>query len=151
MLIDLFTKMGEKPPPYPTSNYTTSADYGMGAPPVGGVAAQPLGSGAPPPPPPGAVVTTAPGTTTVMMSNIVQTKRIFTKHPTAIICQHCNTSVVSQPRAEVGATTWLVAGFLILVGCWLGCCFIPFCIDDCKDIYHDCPNCHKVIDLHKPL
>jgi hypothetical protein len=41
-------------------------------------------------------------------------------------------------------------GFVMaLVGCWLGCCLIPFCVDDCKDTTHTCVNCQRVIGQKK--
>ena len=27
----------------------------------------------------------------------------------------------------------------------LGCCFIPFCIPDCKDVTHHCPHCRQML------
>ena len=135
--------MNEKPPPYPTltTTYSTPADYGMNSQP----------GSVPPPPPPAGVATMTTTTTTGHTVVAMQPKRIFSRHPASVVCQHCGVNVVTRPRAEVGTVTWLAAGFLILVGCWLGCCLIPFCIDECKDIYHDCPNCQRTVEVYKPL
>jgi len=134
------------PPPYTTTHpdvtsnpqtvYNSYPNYGM--------------QGKQMPPAPMGTVPTS-GTITTTYRYGVQPKRVFSKHPTSLICQHCNTPVVTKPRAEVGTFTWLLAGGLILVGLWLGCCIIPFFIDDCKDIYHDCPNCRNTIDVYKRM
>jgi len=34
--------------------------------------------------------------------------------------------------------------------CWI-CAFIPFCVDDCKDVIHTCPNCGVVLGCHRRL
>lgn len=57
-------------------------------------------------------------------------------------CRHTGpTNVVFDP----GCGTWLVCGALALVGCWMGCCLVPFCMDDCKDATHQCASCHRVV------
>ena len=81
----------------------------------------------------------------------IHPKRIFSRQPTSIVCVYCNSNVVTQPRAEIGAGTWLSSGFMILLGLWCGCCLIPFYFDEFKDVYHDCPNCRRTIDVVKPL
>ena len=114
----------------------------------------------PPPPPPappaskgGILITTNPGgvhaSTTV--TTIASSKKVFSKHPASLTCQHCNAAVVTRTRAETGTITWVSAGAMVLFGLWLGCCLIPFCIDDLKDTVHECPNCNRVIDVYKPL
>ena len=35
--------------------------------------------------------------------------------------------------------------------CVIGCCFIPFCIDDMKDVTHTCPNCRTVLGIYRRL
>ena len=110
-----------------------------------------------PPPPVPVFVATAPvssaplvvGSTTAVYT--VQPRRIVSRHPTSVVCPHCNTEVVTQPRAEVGLITWAIAGVLILMGLVLGCCLIPFFVDECKDCYHDCPNCRRTIEVYKPM
>eukprot|EP01117_Protostelium_nocturnum_P009300 TRINITY_DN3331_c0_g1_i1.p1 TRINITY_DN3331_c0_g1~~TRINITY_DN3331_c0_g1_i1.p1 ORF type:complete len:141 (-),score=30.51 TRINITY_DN3331_c0_g1_i1:102-524(-) len=61
------------------------------------------------------------------------------------VCQFCNANVVTRVNYDSGLLTWLACGGLCLVGCWLGCCFIPFCVDGCKDVVHTCPNCNKLV------
>ena len=69
------------------------------------------------------------------------------------------TSVEGEPLSEGGcvalgrcsrtfAVIWDVHS-LCCVGCDLGCCFIPFCINDLKDANHDCPNCGSRIGTKK--
>ncbi|XP_076814014.1 lipopolysaccharide-induced tumor necrosis factor-alpha factor homolog [Clavelina lepadiformis] len=133
-------QMGNPYPAGPQAQYNTANEYGI-----------PKQGAVPPPPPPG-YVSTAPGpmgNATVIVTQ--QPRRIFSKFPTNTVCPHCNATVITRPRAEVGTVTWAAAGILILLGCWLGCCIIPFCIDECKDIFHDCPNCQHTIDIYRPL
>ena len=127
------------PPPYTpqAAVYTTKSSYGV--------------NGKQMPPPPQAITASVSGGVTTAYLYGVQPKRVFSRHPTSLICQHCNASVVTKPRAEVGAFTWLIAGGMVFVGLWLGCCIIPFFIDECKDIYHECPKCNKLIDVYKRL
>ena len=46
-----------------------------------------------------------------------------------------------------GAGNWVGCGAMCLFGCWLGCQFIPFCLDDLKDSVHRCPHCNAVIGV----
>jgi lipopolysaccharide-induced tumor necrosis factor-alpha factor len=73
------------------------------------------------------------------------------EYPVQTTCGHCHASVTTSTMYETGTLTWLVAGILILVGCWLGCCLIPFCVDGCKDVIHSCPNCHQIIGRYKRI
>uniref|UniRef100_A0A668AUM6 LITAF domain-containing protein n=1 Tax=Myripristis murdjan TaxID=586833 RepID=A0A668AUM6_9TELE len=35
--------------------------------------------------------------------------------------------------------------------CAAGCCLIPFCMDNCKNITHRCPKCRSTIHTIKKL
>ena len=69
----------------------------------------------------------------------------FNKYPAQIQCPSCHNAVTTQVTPVNGLLTWLACGGACLFGCWLGCCLIPFCIDDLKDFEHRCPNCHSVV------
>ena len=53
-------------------------------------------------------------------------------------CPTHGTPSHTNPVAEPGLGTWLLCLGLCFIGCDLGCCFIPFCVDDAKDIQHPC-------------
>ena len=75
---------------------------------------------------------------TVIVQN---TPVYFGRHSVQITCPTHGTPSQTVTSAEVGLGTWLICLGLCCVGCDLGCCFIPFCVDDCKDIKHTCSNC----------
>ena len=51
----------------------------------------------------------------------------FGRHPVQATCPHCNHTGVTNTNYEVGLGTWAICCGLCLVGCDLGCCFIPLC------------------------
>lgn len=57
-------------------------------------------------------------------------------------CHVCRKCVEKGSRLEVGATNWAVAGLLCSLGCYFGCCLIPFCIDSFKDEVEYCLECN---------
>lgn len=52
--------------------------------------------------------------------------------PVQCICPNCHQSIVTTVEHKSGWLVWLICLVLILLGFWLGCCLIPFCIDDLK-------------------
>ncbi|XP_060603756.1 lipopolysaccharide-induced tumor necrosis factor-alpha factor homolog isoform X8 [Ruditapes philippinarum] len=67
----------------------------------------------------------------------------FRESPVRIKCQFCQADVVTSTFYETGTLTWVACFVIAIVGCWIGCCLIPFCMDACKDVVHQCPNCHQ--------
>eukprot|EP00178_Gracilaria_changii_P010259 TRINITY_DN29892_c0_g1_i1.p1 TRINITY_DN29892_c0_g1~~TRINITY_DN29892_c0_g1_i1.p1 ORF type:complete len:144 (-),score=6.57 TRINITY_DN29892_c0_g1_i1:103-471(-) len=75
----------------------------------------------------------------------------FTSAPARVQCQICGTEQVTIVEKRNGLLTWGSAAALCLFGLSLGCCLIPFCLDECKDTVHICSNCHREIGLHAAL
>lgn len=57
---------------------------------------------------------------------------IPSEYPVRCICSSCGHTIVTRLEKQNGLLTWLIVGTLVLLGCWLGCCLIPFCVDGCK-------------------
>ncbi|XP_071100087.1 lipopolysaccharide-induced tumor necrosis factor-alpha factor homolog [Haliotis cracherodii] len=150
---------GYSDPAHPTAGYGPAqpgyapAQPGYGAPQPGYGAPQP-GYGAPPPaygaPPPGYAQT---NTTVVMAqpSTVLLHPARLGEAPVQLQCPRCNAQVVSSTYYETGSLTWLAAGIICIVGCWAGCCLIPFCVDGTKDVIHQCPNCKSQIGAYRRL
>ncbi|XP_078614769.1 lipopolysaccharide-induced tumor necrosis factor-alpha factor homolog [Branchiostoma floridae x Branchiostoma japonicum] len=73
--------------------------------------------------------------------------------PVSLTCPSCNQNVLTTVQYETGTFSWLMVGAVFLFGfafplVWLGCCFIPLCIKDCKDAKHTCPNCKTYLGTH---
>ncbi|KAM9792645.1 LITAF domain-containing protein-like [Neosynchiropus ocellatus] len=85
---------------------------------------------------------------------IQTTSQVVMVQPTnasgAMVCPFCHTSVVTNTRYISGALTWLICAIVGIFLCW-PCCLIPFCVDSCKDVEHSCPNCQRVLHIHKQI
>ncbi|KAL4624452.1 hypothetical protein GN956_G17907 [Arapaima gigas] len=75
----------------------------------------------------------------------------FTNQPVQIQCPACMQLVVTRLEHSSGTATWLICAGLFIFGCAYGCCLIPFCMDDLKDVTHYCPNCNSVLGVYKRL
>ncbi|XP_078659861.1 lipopolysaccharide-induced tumor necrosis factor-alpha factor homolog [Branchiostoma floridae x Branchiostoma belcheri] len=107
---------------------------------------------APPPPPPGAQMSN----TTVVVSQpgaiVVAGQQQFSSHdPVTTTCTTCQAVVQTRVDHETGLITWAAAAGICLVGCDLGCCLIPFCVNQLKDARHSCPNCNTHLGTYKVI
>ena len=75
----------------------------------------------------------------------------FQRNPVQCVCPHCRSTVITRTEETTGVLAWIVCLILLLFGCWLGCCLIPFCISDLQNIQHHCPNCNAFIGEYRPL
>ena len=65
--------------------------------------------------------------------------------PIDMTCNHCGHHGLTHCNSRPSAIAWGSCILLCLVGCNLGCCCIPFCMDDCKDADHTCSACGREI------
>lgn len=68
----------------------------------------------------------------------------YSTMPRRIQCQFCRYEVVTGVSHETGLMTHLCALGLCFIGCW-PCCLLPYCMADCQDTVHVCPNCHQIV------
>uniref|UniRef100_A0A8D0GFK4 Lipopolysaccharide induced TNF factor n=1 Tax=Sphenodon punctatus TaxID=8508 RepID=A0A8D0GFK4_SPHPU len=102
----------------------------------------------PPPYPPQPV----PAPTPVAVQTVyMQAPVTFYDRPVQMCCPSCNKVMVTRLSHNAGALTWLSCGSLALLGCLMGCCLIPFCIDALQDVDHYCPNCKNLVGSYKRL
>ncbi|XP_062868387.1 cell death-inducing p53-target protein 1-like [Trichomycterus rosablanca] len=65
--------------------------------------------------------------------------------PSLTRCPHCEQHITTEVRTVVGNTTWLLCLVCTFIGCFVGCCLIPFCTNNFKDVAHKCPKCRSHI------
>ncbi|XP_077172140.1 lipopolysaccharide-induced tumor necrosis factor-alpha factor isoform X2 [Paroedura picta] len=125
--------------PYPVP-YPPPAGFGAGPPPK---------EGQTPPYPPQAATTVPPPVT--VQTVYVQSPLSFQDRPVQMCCPFCSKVIVTRLTHSAGTLTWLSCGSLCLLGCWVGCCLIPFCVDSLLDVDHYCPSCEALVGTYKRL
>mmetsp|Transcript_44481 Transcript_44481/g.71287 ORF Transcript_44481/g.71287 Transcript_44481/m.71287 type:complete len:97 (-) Transcript_44481:92-382(-) len=69
----------------------------------------------------------------------------FQEWPVRTECPHCGSLVLTVLQYDTGTLTWIMCCFLMFIGLFLGCCLVPFCLDNCKDVTHICPDCKREV------
>lgn len=71
-------------------------------------------------------------------------------HPVSVSCPYCKTFVTTQVCPQPGLLTWLMCSGMAMLGCIL-CCFLPFCVFECQDVEHFCPNCRRILGVYRRI
>jgi len=69
--------------------------------------------------------------------------------PMIVHCPACNQQITTKTQRHVGVGA--LGCTLGLVVCCPQICWLPFCIKDCHDLYHRCPDCGYTITQEKFL
>ena len=81
--------------------------------------------------------------------------RQFGQTPVPLRCPNCQKNVVTELVYESGAMVWIAVGIILLLALFvvvpLFLFWIPFLVDDFKDITHTCPNCRYVFGKYKRI
>ena len=84
-------------------------------------------------------------TTCPYCSSLVSLSEIYPKASITFLIIKFQT--ITRTQYVTGPFTWMVCGGIFLFVCCLGCCLIPFCCNDCKDVHHHCSNCGRLISV----
>ncbi|KAK8376101.1 hypothetical protein O3P69_008671 [Scylla paramamosain] len=68
---------------------------------------------------------------------------------THMICPHCHAEVDTTTKTSPSVVAWLSGFIICILGCWMGCCLIPCCMNDCMDVEHSCPHCNSFLGKYK--
>lgn len=66
-------------------------------------------------------------------------------------CETCKQYGPTKLEYDSGLATWMSCCGLSLIGCTLGCCLIPFCLNKTKDVRHRCSQCNMVLNRYERL
>lgn len=150
------------PPPYPGPDGAASGGYPPGYPPAAPTYQEPPkglqgysdptrpGGGysqtgyAPQPQQYGGGYTHA-STTVVVTQPTMAVVQMYREFSVRCQCPHCRAEVQTATYYETGTLTWVLCFVIFVVGCFMGCCLIPFCMDGAKDVVHTCPSCRQQI------
>mmetsp|Transcript_3790 Transcript_3790/g.10441 ORF Transcript_3790/g.10441 Transcript_3790/m.10441 type:complete len:118 (+) Transcript_3790:113-466(+) len=76
-------------------------------------------------------------------------QRLFPR-PTHITCPHCQADCLTRAESQgKSLAQWAGCCGLCLIGCWLGCCLIPFCVNDLGTFQHSCSSCGKFVGEYR--
>ncbi|XP_004208461.2 WD repeat-containing protein 87 [Hydra vulgaris] len=78
------------------------------------------------------------------------TESEFQKQAVMTLCEYCNYCILTKLEYHAGFHTCVWSGIICIATGFL-CGFIPFCINECKDVVHKCPNCNKVLGTYRRL
>ena len=114
---------------------------------------QPYPPAARPPPPPIDLYRYQPCPTNAISPVVLN--RQFGQTPVPLRCPICQKDVVTELVYESGTMVWIAVGIIFLLSLFviipLFFFWIPFLVDDFKDINHTCPNCCYVFGKYKRI
>ena len=82
-------------------------------------------------------------------TTVIITGSMFGPDPVQMTCRYCNQNVYTKVSPVPGLMAWILSGALCVFGCWLGCCLIPFCVQDCLDVEHRCSHCNNLLGTYQ--
>ncbi|XP_057605529.1 lITAF domain-containing protein [Hippopotamus amphibius kiboko] len=101
-----------------------------------------------PPPPPGLG---APPPSYVYPEPFTSAPRLLSPVSVRSVCPYCGNHIITVTTPVPGTLTWLLCTGIFMARCFMGCCFIPFCMDSLMDVRHTCPVCRQELSRYKRL
>ena len=75
----------------------------------------------------------------------------FAFTPAPFTCPHCGQQGVTSVEYQPGCLTYLLCAGTAFIGCWMGCCLLPFCINEVQDATHYCPHCSRGVGVRRRI
>ena len=95
-------------------------------------------------------VQTPPGQVLLQQTVVVNAMPLFNASPATMKCPYCKANITTRTQPKMGLLAWLVTGALCITGLWCYVC-IPCCVDDLKDVTHQCPSCNAILGAYKKI
>ncbi|XP_072798340.1 lITAF domain-containing protein isoform X5 [Vicugna pacos] len=86
-----------------------------------------------------------------LSEQLTRTPRVQSPVPVQSTCPYCGNHIITAITPVPGVLTWLLCTGILLSGCFLGCCLIPFYVDSLMDVIHLCPVCQQELFHYKRL
>ncbi|XP_064806585.1 uncharacterized protein LOC135523684 [Oncorhynchus masou masou] len=87
---------------------------------------------------------TTPPAAPEVPEDIVEVEKL-NSDPAIVQCPICEQVITTETYRKIGGAAWMLCLVSSMLGCVAGCCLIPFCLDNLKDVRHRCPECHSNI------
>lgn len=84
-------------------------------------------------------------------TTVIVTQRSFGPIPIMTKCSFCGNQITTSTDSTSGLLTYTACCVIAVIGCFYGCCLIPFCCDPCKDVEHRCPQCNHQLGTYERL
>ena len=73
-------------------------------------------------------------------------KAFFGPEPQVVECPRCKTKITTKTSQSPSIFAyWACLVMASTIVCLLGCCLIPFCMNDCQQTEHFCPQCNALL------
>ena len=69
--------------------------------------------------------------------------------PVDVQCHKCAKTGITEVENVAGGFAFILCLVLVILGCWLGCCVIPFFVPACMDQIHRCSKCSEVLGARR--
>ncbi|TWW58852.1 lipopolysaccharide-induced tumor necrosis factor-alpha factor homolog isoform X1 [Takifugu flavidus] len=91
---------------------------------------------------PASVVTTQPRPVPISPAYLTELSGV-------VSCPFCQQVVSSKVIYVPGRTAWGMCVILAMLGLFCGFCLIPFMVRSLHDVHHYCPQCKRLLHVHK--
>ncbi|CAF1187374.1 unnamed protein product [Rotaria sp. Silwood1] len=75
---------------------------------------------------------------------------IVGEYPIQCTCPYCGKQIITRTQKKPSILAWIICAVLFFTFLW-PCCWMPFCVDVCKDTEHYCPNCGTLLGVKKQI